>query len=285
LLAIATSLGAICRPAQTQYDTFAGGNPLLRPEESRNASVGVVFQATPAISLGADYWKVGIKHAFGQIEETAAFDTPDLFPGAWTSFTDIGTGTTYIAYNQTNINTGKERYSGIDFNLQGRWSTPWGKLRSQLVTTYMLTNKLQLTEDGPYYSNIGDYNTELDEPTFRWNGRLMTSLDQGAWTHTLTANYKSGYKDVETTVDGINADGTFNGEVLDVRLHADNYLTFDWQSTWQVQESIGLTLGILNVFNKDPPRSLTGSSFQIGYDSRFYDPRGRVLFAKATMSF
>lgn len=285
LRAIALSMGAVCRPPRTQYDVFSGGNPALQPEESENVSLGVIFEATPQISIGADYWWVGIKHAFGQLPEAAAFAAPSRYPGIWTTFTDIATATTYVAFNKTNINTGKERYAGIDFNLQGRWDTKLGKLSSQLIATNMLTNKLQLTEGGPYYKNIADYSSELDSVTFRWAGRLLASLDHGAWSHTVTGNFRTGYRDVLTTVDGINADGTFNGETLDVRLKVKSYYTFDWQSTWKPMGWMEVTVGALNLFDKDPPRSLTTANFQIGYDARYYDPRGRVLFGRISFRF
>jgi iron complex outermembrane receptor protein len=285
LAGIAAGLGAICRPPQTQYDVFAGGNPDLTPEESRQAMLGAVFEFSEQFSLGLDYWWVGIEDAFGQIEETEAFENPTRYPDAWTTFTDIGTGTTYVAYNQTNINTGKEYYSGIDMNADSNWQVGIGRLRTQLVATYMIRNKLQLTQDGPYYRNIGDYSTPLDTVTFRWVARLLTSFDHGDFSHTLTANYKSGYRDVETTVDGIDADGSFNGEVADVRLDVDDYYTFDWQSRWNVTDWAQLTVGALNIFDEEPPLSLTASNFQIGYDARFYDPRGRVLFGQMSFKF
>ncbi|GFE84457.1 hypothetical protein GCM10011487_64570 [Steroidobacter agaridevorans] len=285
LAAIASSLGAICRPPQTQYDVFAGGNPDLTPEESEQAMLGMVFEFSREASVGLDYWWVGIKDAFGQIEETEAFANPATYPDAWTTFTDIGTGTTYIAYNQTNINTGKEYYSGIDLNADASWQLPFGKLRTQLVATYMITDKEQLTKDGPYYRNIANYSTPLDEVTFRWVGRLLTTLDHGPFSHTITMNYKSSYLDVETTVDGIDANGDFNGEVADVRLDVDDYFTLDWQSSWQITDWVRLTVGALNLFNEDPPLSLTASNFQIGYDARYYDPRGRVLFGQVSFKF
>lgn len=285
LAAIAAGLSAICRPPQTQYDVFAGGNPDLTPEESRQAMLGAVFEFSPQISVGMDYWWVGIEDAFGQVQETEAFSNPTLYPDAWTTFTDIGTGTTYLAYNQTNVNTGKEYYSGIDMNADGNWQLGIGRLRTQLVATYMIRNKLQLTETGPYFSNIGTYSTPLDLVTFRWTTRLLTSFDHGSWSHTLTANYKSGYRDVETTVDGIDEFGNFNGEVADIRLDVDDYYTFDWQSRWAVTDWVELTVGALNILDEEPPLSLTASNFQIGYDARFYDPRGRVLFGQLSFKF
>lgn len=285
LLAIANSLGAICRPPQTQYDVFAGGNQSLIPEESENVSFGVVYQPTRALSLGADYWWVGIKHAFGQITEEEAFGNPDQYPGSWTTYRDIGTNTTYVAYNQTNINTGKEYYSGIDFNLQAHRDTRLGRLSSQLLATWMLKNKLQLAEGGPFYKNIGDYDGSIGEPTFRWNGRIINSLEQGAWIHSLIFNYRSGYTDIETAVDGIDEDGSFNGEIMDVRLHVDDHLTLDWQSQWQVSENLRAGIGVLNLLDKDPPLSLTQANFPFGYDARYYDPRGRTIYGRVSLKF
>lgn len=285
LEAIANGLGATCRPNQTQYDVVAGGNAELIPEKSKQASLGFVYEPIPRFSVGADYWWIKIKDAFGQIDEGEAFDNPTKYPDAWTTNLDIATGINYLAYNQTNLNTGNEEYSGIDLNLQGRWDVGIGMLRSQFAATYMLTSKKQLLQGGEYYRDIGDYSSPLDEVTFRWSGRILTALDVGNWSHTLTLNYKSGYKDKETTVDGIDANGDFNGELADVRLDVGDYYTVDWQTSWAAYDWLTVTVGALNLFDKDPPMSLTDANFQVGYDARYYDPRGRVLFGNVSVKF
>jgi iron complex outermembrane receptor protein len=285
LQAIATGLGAVCRPPETQYDVVAAGNPDLKPEKSDQWSLGFVYEPTRSFSFGADYWNIKIDDAFGQIDEGEAFANPTGYPNGWTTFSDIGTGTTYLALDQSNVNTGKERYSGVDFNIQGNWNLPRGHLRSQLMATYMIESEAQLSATGPFFANVGSYSNELDEVAFRWVGRLLTSYDVGNWSHTLTLNLRSGYRDVETTVDGIDEQGNFNGETADVRLDVSDYLTVDWQSTWNARDWLDVSVGVLNLFNEDPPLSLTAANFQIGYDARYYDPRGRVLFGRATIKF
>ncbi|HEY5808150.1 MAG TPA: TonB-dependent receptor [Povalibacter sp.] len=285
LQAIASSLGAICRPPDTQYDVLASGNPDLKPEESRQATVGFVYEPSRAFSIGADYWWIGIEDAFGQIDEGEAFANPDAYPNGWRTFTDIGTGTTYIALDQSNVNTGKEYYSGIDFNVLGNWDTGIGTLRSQLVATYMITNKVQLQDGGVYYENISDYSSALDEVTFRWGGRLLTSLDIGSWSHTVTLNYKTGYTDIETEVERLDANDLPTGEFEDVRLDVDDYLTVDWHTTWSALDWMDVTVGVLNLLDEEPPLSLTAANFQIGYDARYYDPRDRVVFGKVGFKF
>lgn len=285
MVAIAAELGVNCRPPQQQYDVFAAGNPDLIPEKSRNVTVGTVYQPTSRTSVGADFWWVGIKDAFGILEQSSVFNNPMQYRDSWTSYTDPVTGIAYLALDNSNRNTGKEYYSGIDFNLQTGFDTPIGPISSQLVATRMLNSKVQLEQGGQYYSNIADYSSDLGDVTFKWAGRLINSLDVGAFRHTLAVNYKSGYDDMETTVDGIDADGNFNGEELTLRLKVKPYATFDWQTRWNVSRVVGLDVGVLNVFDKDPPRSLTTANFQVGYDARHYDPRGRVFYGRVTAKF
>ena len=71
-------------PAISQYDQFAGGNPDLKPEKSEQATFGLRFEPSAEYSLGADFWWVGIKDAFGQITEEEVFANPLQYPSSWT---------------------------------------------------------------------------------------------------------------------------------------------------------------------------------------------------------
>lgn len=289
LLAIATSLGAVCQPNGRQYDVLAGGNALLEPEKSRQASLGIVFEPTPGVSVGADYWFVAIRDAYGQISEDAAFANPGAYPGSWGTQLDIATGITYLAYNQSNLNLGKEYYSGIDFNIQARDNTDLGTLTTQLVATYMLRDDRQLVPGGEYYSAIGKNEDNLSLVTFRWQGRLTTSLKTGNWLHTLQANFKSGYTDALATVEVLGPGDVGTGTYEDVRLKIKPFVSFDWQTQWQATKALSLTAGILNVLDKDPPLSLaeggSGKGQQYGYDDRYYDSRGRTYYLNASYAF
>jgi iron complex outermembrane receptor protein len=290
LLAIATGLGAVCRPDGTQYDVVAGGNPLLKPEKSKQATLGVLFEPAPALSLGADLWWVGIRDAFGQITEDEAFLNPNTYPGAWTTFRDIATNTTYLAYNQSNLNLGKEYRTGLDLQAVGRTDTPLGRLTGTLRTTYMIREKLQLQPGGPYFSPIGVNNPALGVATFRWAGVAAASLRTGNWTNTLGVNFKSGYKDATFAgAEVLNPDGTGTGTFEDVTLRIGRWETFDWQTQWQATKQLSLTAGILNFTNKKPPLSLAeggnGKGQQFGYDDRYYDIRGRTLYVNGSFTF
>jgi iron complex outermembrane receptor protein len=281
LAAIAASLGAQCQPGKRQYDVLAGGNQELEPEESTQVSLGIRFEPSAGISLGADYWWVRIENAFGQLSEQTVFADPSK--GAWTTATDVGTNTTYLAWNAGNLNLGKLYTSGIDFDLSGRFKSAWGSVYSQATATYMIDQDYQQERGGSYFSDLAD-NTN-GALLYRWKGSWRTTLMTGNWAHTLGFNWVSGYTDAETTVEVLDASGLVTG-VEDIRLKVKPFYTFDWQTLWSINKSFDLRVGLLNIFDKEPPLVLTTTGGQqVGYDGNLYDPRGRTIYADLKFKF
>lgn len=288
LLQMAQSLGAACRNNGTQYDQFAGGNTQLKPEKSRQATLGFRFEPSPALSFGADLWHVGIRDVFGQITEEEVFANPQRYPGAWTTLKEVSTGNTYLAFNASNQNLGKSFYTGIDIDATSRLKTGLGDWTTTLSATYMLRDSEQLQVDGPYYNPIGD-NGQLGYVAFRWQAKASTSLKMGAFTHTLAANYKSGYRDASADVERYNAAGELTGEFDTIRLKVKPFYTVDWQSQWAFNKHFVATLGVLNLLDKAPPLSLAEGGLNkgqmFGYDDRYADPRGRTVYANLSLKF
>ena len=289
LAAIAASVGGVCQPNGRQYDVVAGGNALLKPEKSRQAGLGIVFEPMPALTVSADYWWLSIKDAFGQISEQEAFDNPGSYPGSWTTQLDIATNVRYLAYNQANLNLGKNYYSGIDFNVQGRTPTPIGQLTTQLQATYMLRERAQLQPGGQYFNPIGVNEASLAYVTFRWQGKAQASLRTGAFTNTLGLNFKSGYKDAVANVEVLGANDANTGVYEDIQLDVKRYYTLDFQTQLQVAKNFTLTAGVLNLTDEQPFLSLAqgglGKGQMFGYDDRYHDVRGRTLYINAGFTF
>jgi iron complex outermembrane receptor protein len=290
LQAQAQAQGAQCRPGQSQYDVVAGGNAALKPETSRQATFGVRFEPAATMTVGADWWWLAIDNAFGQMTEGAVFADPARFPGAWTSQVDLGSGNRYLALNQANLNLGREYYAGVDFDLQGRWRLADGsRLTSRLLASYLLRSDRQLEPGGPYYSDIGVNDTEtLGTVAFRWRGRWQTSWLVSAWTHTLALNFQSGYRDTPVWVEHLDAAGNVTG-AGPLGLKVGAYATVDWQSSWTSAGGTRLAVGVLNLFDREPPLSISAAGlnrgFPFGYDDRYYDPRGRTFYVNASVAF
>ena len=288
LQAIATAQGAECQPGEAQYDQKAAGNKSLAPEKSVQGTLGFRFEPSKALSVGADLWHVGIKDLIGQIPEGAAFADPAAFASSWSKNLDIATGTQYLAFLADNKNLGKYYSTGIDVDISSRFKTGFGDVTSQFNLTYMLREDQQIEKNGRYYSAIGINSPDLTVVTFRYLGRWTSSLKTGNFTNTLAVNFKSGYADQEQTVSVLDAAGLAIGTEK-IKLKVDNYYSLDYQGSYDVNKSLGLTFGVLNVLDEKPPFSLvtvgTNKGQQFGYDDRYNDPRGRTLYANLKYRF
>ncbi|HSU42643.1 MAG TPA: hypothetical protein VLN42_00360, partial [Casimicrobiaceae bacterium] len=46
-----------------------------------------------------------------------------------------------------------------------------------------------------------------------------------------------------------------------------------------------LTLGVKNLFDRNPPKSNQQSTFILGFDPTYYDPRARFVYGSVTYRF
>ena len=293
---IAASLGPdVSCVDGVQADVIAQGNNALKPERSAQASVGFRIEPIPAFSFGADFWTVGIKDSIGQLNENAIFSDYLKYRSSFTSAVSAATGRNQLALFAPNLNQGKSYTSGIDFDAVGRAGLPAGVgVTSQLTATYLLRDQYQLQEGGGYASSLGQLGAS-GTVTFRWQARWVNSFVVGATTHTLAFNYKSGYRDQDfaatrlVDVNRVNADGSIGDAVTSLKRRVSDHLTVDWQTHWRVSPQLNLNVGLINVFDQDPPLALTvgglNQGFQTGYDSRYYDPRGRTAYANLSYRF
>lgn len=288
LAAVAASLGAQCQPGNRQYDQIAGGNPELKPEKSRQASLGLRFEPSSSVAMGADLWYVHVRDAIGQITEDVVFANPAQYASSFTTKRDTGTGVLYLAFLADNKNLGKAYYSGIDFDVTGRTKLGTVDLTSQVMATYMLREEQQILADGPFYSAIGGVNEEVGAITFRWSGRWMNTFKAGNWAHTFTVNFKSGFQDQTTEVEVLDANGNPTGRE-NIRLRVKEYFSLDWQTMWNPVKPLTVTVGLLNVFDVKPPLVISGGGAnrgqQFGFDDRYYDSRGRTAFVNLSYKF
>jgi iron complex outermembrane receptor protein len=286
LAAIAANLGANCPTGNVQYNVYAEGNKELKPEKSNQWTLGFRVEPESWLSAGADLWQVKLKNQIGQVDEAIIFGDPNNWTRYWTSYTDPGTNQVLLALFQPNDNLGDNTQRGIDLDARVRFATPVGRLTTQLTATYWLKDSYQLQLGGPFLSSLGKYGPD-GNVTFRWQGKVTATLEQGAFVHSLGVNFKSGYKDQAYSADDFAVFDPLTFEPFDYNGDVKTYSTLDWQTQWKASKALTLTAGVLNVFDQAPPRSLksSGGGQQIGYDDRYYDPRGRTLYANLSFKF
>jgi iron complex outermembrane receptor protein len=106
----------------------------------------------------------------------------------------------------------------------------------------------------------------------RWKHYISGTWDQGPWSATLAQTYQTSYTDQQTDIDG-------------------NTRTVGSMSIWDIQGSYSgfknwkLALGVKNLFDRSPPASNQQSTFIVGFDPSYYDPRGRFVYGSVTYAF
>ncbi|SFU76425.1 TonB-dependent receptor [Pseudoduganella namucuonensis] len=270
-----------CRIGKTQYNVISGGNENLAPEKSKQYSLGFRIEPTPSFSIQADLWNLKLRDAVSSVSEAQIFADPVKFRDLFTTYTEPSTGNTYWAKKTLSVNIGQTHKQGIDWETTYRHRFSFGNLTSTLNGTYML--KSDYTRPG----TSNDWTTNMnifgitDEVTFRHIVRLATTLDTGAFSNTLTAQYRNGYTDAEAT-----SRNTATGLNETFRLEVPSYLTFDWQGKWQVTKAAQLRAGVKNIADRNPPFSLRASSgHQVGFDPRYADPMGRTFYMTGSYNF
>jgi iron complex outermembrane recepter protein len=280
LAEIAASLGVKCPVGSVQFNQLAGGNKLLKPEESKQWTLGFRFEPNERMSIGVDAWSVKIDNTIGQIDESVVFDDPLRYRQSFASFREPATGELLLAYLGSNVNLGKSQTDGIDVDAQYRMKLGSGKLNSQLIATYILKNKFEVVPGDGFFSDLNKFVN--GGVTHKLKLRLANTFEHGAWAHTLALNYRDGYRDEPTEVLDVAT-----GEFVELTRNTKSYTTLDWQTRWTGWRGLGVTVGVLNLTNQDPPLSITqnGGGQMVGYDARYADSRGRTFYANLSYKF
>ena len=272
---------ALCRPGKTQYNVYSVGNPDLKPEESKQFTVGFRAEPTNAFSFGADLWDVKMTDAVSSVSEQLIFSDPAKWRDLFTTFTEPATGATYWAIKSLSINIGKTHNQGIDWDFTARQKFAFGNLTSNLAGTYLIKSDYTKPGTSDQWTNSMNFFGINNAVSFRHVVRWTTTLDTGAFSNTLIANYRNGYTDASASV--LNLD---TSKLETVRLHVPSHLTWDWQGKWTVNKQLALRAGIKNLLDRDPPLSLRNSSgHQVGFDPRYADPMGRTFYLTGNYTF
>ncbi|KQV54386.1 MULTISPECIES: TonB-dependent receptor [unclassified Duganella] len=273
----------LCKPgALEQYPVMSGGNVNLKPEKSKQFTIG--FRVEPAnwFSAGADLWDVKIRDAVSSVSEQLAFDhNGNDYPQLFTTFTEPASGKTFYAFQRLSINIGQTHNQGIDWDMTGRHNFSFGRFSSTLAGTYLIKSDYTKPGTSDQWTNSMNFFGINNAVSFRHVVRWTNTLETGAFSNSITANYRNGYTDAKATVWNLGTNAT-----EDVRIHVPSHLTFDWQGKWAVNKQLSLRAGIKNLADRNPPLSLRNSSgHQVGFDPRYADPMGRTFYLNGNYSF
>jgi iron complex outermembrane receptor protein len=257
-----------------QWGVERRSNPNLKPEKSRQFTLGVVFEPVKRTSLSIDYWNIEKKDVISTLGEQVIIENPEAYNGKYIQRDEDGFISNILLMKE---NQGRLKTSGFD--IAGDWRTErgaWGRFGINLSGTWVLKYDRQFGPDEPFRSNLGVFLN--DQVIQKWRHRINFEWDNGPVTLTLANQYSSSYTDQNTTYDPYT-------DTLLPPNHVKAYSLWDLTGSWQITKQLKLRAGILNLLDKDPPFSNQAWFFLAGYDPSYTDPRGRSGFVSVNYSF
>ncbi|OEZ96098.1 vitamin B12 transporter BtuB precursor [Duganella phyllosphaerae] len=265
-----------------QVNSLTGGNPNLKPEESKQYSFGAVWQATNTASIGLDFFNIKITDILATPSAQEVVSRFRAGDAAYAGLVTLQPGTNVIqSIRQTLANTGDATVQGIDLFANWKDNFSFGKLEVNLNGTYM--DKFNQTSPGGDVSHkVGTMVDSVGTPVIgaqnggvilSWKHQLAATWSQGPWATTLVQNYRDGYR----------VGNDLNDNEVRIRPEA----IYDANVTYKGFKGVTLALGVKNLFDKqpDPIGSAVSNQFQAGYDIYQYDPRGRFVYVTAGYKF
>lgn len=261
--------GLANRDCAQQFFSRSGGDTSLSPETARNVTLGFVYQPITNLSVGLDFWWIKIANQIAEFPESAVFEQPDLYSDRIVRKADGS-----IDHIVTGLaNLGKVKTNGVDVSLDYRFpESRLGQFGTNLQGTYVDRYVYQQQLKGDYIDKAGDFrggDFASAGAVARWRHSLTGTWNKGPLGASLTNRYTSGYNDYNRAFhDKVGAWSVW-----------DLAGTYTWRDTAQV------TVGVQNVFDREPPFSNQTSTFQSGYDPRYSDPFGRTLYSRVSYNF
>lgn len=257
-----------------QWPVERRSNPNLKPEKSRQFSLGAVMEVARGASVAVDYWNITKKDVISTLGEQIIIDNPAAYNGTYIERDEDGYISNILLQKE---NQGRLETSGID--LSGEWRSangPYGRLSANLSGTYILEYDRQFGPKEGFRSNLGVFLN--DQVIQRWRHRVSLDWSMGAFGLTLANQFSSGYTDQNTTYDPVSDSLLPSREV-------SSYSLWDLTGSWNITKQLKLRAGVLNLFDKAPPFSNQAYYFLAGYDPTYTDPRGRNGFVSVSYSF
>jgi iron complex outermembrane receptor protein len=258
-----------------QFQVLGGGNNALQPEKSKNATLGVVFEPLKNLSVGVDIWALKLDNQISTLSQDDVFGDAVKYASVYhrnpnnelsVDGSQCPNPATCGYVDLRNQNLGGIITNGVDLSANYRLRTSgYGTFTFASNSTWIHKYVYQNAPGDEWHQNVGVYSG--NNPVFRWQSTNNLMWSRNALSAGLTAHYKSGYVDQDPTN------------------HVASYTTFDTYVAWQQPKGLGVTLGVRNLFDRDPPLSFQDATFQAGYDPRYTDPLGRTFYARVSYTF
>ncbi len=285
----ASAIGTAYDGGSTQIQTVNGGNPALREETSDTYTAGLVLQPRflPGFSFTADYYKIKIANYISTVGTTNLLRA--CYGDAGNNYTSYNTSycaslprdaNSYAITDAVNTlaNTGGVSTRGVDFEARyglplefGAFGSDTSRLDFRVSGTRLIAfdyNPVAAIPDLKI-DCAGKFGTTCGNPYAKWRLSGRTTFSSGPVTVSVLYRYLSP---VDDDTGGYSVD------------HIKAYHYFDLSTAFQVKPGFSWSVGVNNIFDKQPP-ILGDNQQQANTYPSTYDPYGRAFFVSTNVKF
>jgi outer membrane receptor protein involved in Fe transport len=271
-----------------QYNEYIGGNQNLKPEKADTYTLGIAATPMEGLEASVDFYDIKIKNTISTIGAPTILnfcaktgnpflcDKVQRNPGTG----DLWLGQTGRVVNLTD-NFGNLETRGIDVNLSYKWSMLGGHASASMVGTKLLNYKvdpLPGVNSAAKYDCAGEINASCDNP--RWRHIVNLTYSRDWWSVNVRWRYYGA-------VHYVNTDGSLASTDTLVADHSHEISAYNWldlSGTFKLGARVGLTVGVNNVTDRQPP--LVGNSLTFNANTPgAYDVLGRYFFTNVNVKF
>jgi len=262
-----------------QLPETLSGTASLQPEKATTFTGGIVF--TPSFfkgfSVTLDYYNINIDNLI--TNETAAIILNNCYTLGIQADCDKvrrDPATHQITnISDPNLNIGNFKTAGIDFDVGYRFLVPSvGNLRFNLNGTWL--HQFEETIAGNKIDGLGTYDLGLVNPTIKFN--FDAQWAKAGWSAGIGARFIGPWHECEFS--------DCSAASMNPQHDVDPYVIFNAFVSKDFKSPLGttgLTIGVLNALDKDPPYVYTASATVS--DASTYDYVGRFLYLRLNQRF
>jgi iron complex outermembrane receptor protein len=265
---------------QESIGYVTGGNPLVKPETSKNTDLGIVFSPTSNFDLSLDYYNIWL---YKVIAPNATAQQILADPAAYPGQLVTGANGAVLYVESLYTNQFEVHTAGVDFNAALSVPLADGKLRFGLNGTSVST--FGVKDAGIWTSFLGnsgwDYESPISGggPVTRWKGSLSAGWEDHDWAGGATVRYISGYESGTTLF--------YAGTTT--QLNIASYNAVDLNAEYRGREHWKFSLAVVNLLNRQPPYDSGALLFLSSpggpFDPTTYDDLGRMVDLRVKYSF
>lgn len=281
----------------SQISVMTGGNPNLAPETSTGVTLATSWRPEKA---PGDMRLELVRYRHVIHDAITGYDAQTVLDGCYRNnvaplcnLVERNERGGIAQFRNTIFNVGTIRTKGWDFNVAwkdlGAWQFDWQVTHLDEFTELLRDSSGDVIDVRELVGR-----TESDRGKPEWKSSLSIGKDRDSWGISWTVRYIHAMTErcsdfLDGSPDSLTHMGLCSMPDFDDNSLSRNRLAttiyHDFHSRYthaKAGREFGLTVGVINLFNRDPPVSQSASLN--GYDASVYDlPGGRFLYGRITL--